>query len=105
MVHPPPRRLLRNRQHLRCRCWPIAPSDDAGRGDDLGGEAGAGELEAEEVIDVREEAGDVEQRVVRDAVAEQRARRRGHLARESQCHEQQLREPRLPVSSAHTSAL
>ena len=50
----------------------------AGRGDDLGGEAGAGELMADEVPGGGEEAGDAEQRVVCDAAAEQRARRRGH---------------------------
>ena len=47
----------------------------ARRDDDLGGEAGPGEAEAEEVLGGGEEAVDVEQRVVRDAVAEQWARR------------------------------
>ena len=54
--------------------------DDAGRsGDDLGGEPAADEHEAERVLGGGEESGDVEQRVVHDAVAEQRARR-GHRA-------------------------
>ena len=49
-----------------------------GRGDDdLGGEPRVGELEADQVPGGGEEAGDVAQRVVGDAVAEQRARR-GH---------------------------
>ena len=45
-------------------------------GNDLGGEPAVGELEADQVPGggTLSEAGDVEQRVVRDAVAEQRAR-------------------------------
>ena len=74
--HPQPPRLVRDAQHLRrCRCHPF--DDDAGRsGDDLGSEPAVGELEAEQVPGGGEEAGDVEQRVVGDAVAEQRAQRR-----------------------------
>ena len=52
---------------------------DAGRRRDaLGGEAGAGEPETEQVPGGGQEVGDVEQCVVGDAVAEQRARR-GHV--------------------------
>ena len=54
----------------------LACDDAAGHsGDYLGGEAETGETEAEEVLGCGEEAGDVEQRIVGDAVAEQRARR------------------------------
>ena len=49
----------------------------AGRGDAFDVEPLVGEAEGEKVLGGGEEAGDVEQRVVRDAVAEQRARR-GH---------------------------
>ena len=99
--HPAPCCFLRDAQHLRrCRrpsttpcsgadsicsgaACPISSAADAGRGDALGAEPPAGEGKAEEVRG-SEEASDVEQRVVRDAVAE-RARRIGAAVFRSFC--------------------
>ena len=53
----------------------------AGRGDAFDVEPLVGEAEGEKVLGGGEEAGDVEQRVVRDAVAEQRAGQGHRLGR------------------------
>ena len=53
---------------------PLPPSAVAGRADDLGGDAGAGGAEAEQVIGGGDEAGDEHQRAVGNAAPERRAR-------------------------------